>query len=156
MSVLWLLRHGQAANPVGVDDAERPLTPDGVEQAKEAGQELAEQAGELTVVLTSPRVRARDTARLACAAHGDFDEPVTIDELGESYTAQELLALISPWTGREGEESTDAAVVVVGHNPELSQVASALAGEPIGLSTGALVAIELPERRLLHHITPGD
>lgn len=154
MSVLWLLRHGEAARPAGVDDFERPLTPRGIEQAKEAGRTLAEQAGELAVVLTSPRVRARDTARLASAAHGDFDEPVIIDELGDDYTTPELLALISPWTGRDGEPPADAAVLVVSHNPALPQVAAELIGEAISMPTGTLVAIELSERRLLHHIEP--
>lgn len=154
MTVLWLLRHGEAARPSGVSDAERPLTARGAAQARESGRTLAEHAPRLEVVLSSPKVRALETARLACEAHGGDDEPVTIEELGGDYTMQELLALISPWSGRPGEAPRPGHLLVVGHNPELTNVASQLVGESLGMPTGALIAIDLQSRTLLHSLVP--
>ncbi|MFN7130624.1 MAG: phosphoglycerate mutase family protein, partial [Myxococcales bacterium] len=67
--VLWLLRHGQADHPPGLDDAARPLTRKGEEQARSAGIALREHAPTPAVVITSPRLRARRTVELAVAAH---------------------------------------------------------------------------------------
>ena len=62
--VIWLLRHGEAAD--GSPDAERPLTEKGEEQSRAAGAALAALGVELDACLASPKVRAADTARLAC------------------------------------------------------------------------------------------
>jgi phosphohistidine phosphatase len=67
---LWLLRHGEAEPHETRADAERRLTERGEGQARAAGRALG--ALELTfqLVLTSPKVRARDTAQLACEELG--------------------------------------------------------------------------------------
>ena len=148
--VLWLLRHGQADHPANVDDAARPLTERGEEQARSAGRMLAQLAPRIEVVLTSPRVRALRTAELAVAAHGSAPEPIVLDELGGDYGLPELLALIAPWTTGDGR--TD--VVVVGHNPTLAWLVHQLTRDDRGLSTGTLVAIDLVGRRLLQHVRP--
>jgi phosphohistidine phosphatase len=148
--VLWLLRHGQAEHPVGVDDAARPLTPRGEDEARSAGGALARLAPSIAVVLTSPRVRARRTAELAVAGHGAAPAPVVIDELGGDYALPELLALLAPWT--EGDGRVD--VVVVGHNPTLAWISHQLTRDDRGLSTGTLVGIDLVARRLLQHVRP--
>lgn len=149
--MLWLLRHGQAADPPGLPDAERPLTPRGEQQARSAGEALAARAPRVTAVLTSPRVRALRTAQLAVSAHRGAPEPVVLDELGGDYGLPDLLALVSPWT--EGNGRTD--VLVVGHNPTLAWLTHQLTRDHRGLSTGTLVGIDLVGRRLLHYLRPG-
>ena len=62
--MIWLLRHGEAAD--GTPDADRPLTERGEAQARAAGAALAAMGVSLDACLTSPKVRAADTARLAC------------------------------------------------------------------------------------------
>jgi phosphohistidine phosphatase len=148
--VLWLLRHGDAEHPPGIDDFARPLTARGEAQARAAGRSLAQLAPSIAVVLTSPRERARRTAELVVATHGAAPAAVVIDELGGDYSLPELLALLSPWT--EGDGRTDA--VVVGHNPTLAWVAHQLTRDDRGLSTGTLVGIDLVGRRLLQHVRP--
>lgn len=170
--VLWLLRHGKAADSLGAADAGRPLTERGEAQSQEAGRTLAGLGVELAAVLTSPRVRARRTAEFAVEAHGDAPAPITFEELGRDYGAGDLLALVSPWidlpAGGEavgsdaGEElgadgnDDDAVdgphVLVVGHNPTLTVVVHALTGDERGLSTGTLVGIDLTARRVVHHV----
>ena len=66
--MIWLLRHGDAAD--GSPDAERPLTEEGEGQARCAGAALAALGVELDACLASPKVRAADTARLACEPLG--------------------------------------------------------------------------------------
>lgn len=148
--VLWLLRHGQADHPPGLDDAARPLTSKGEAQARAAGRALAQLAPQVAVVLTSPRVRARETARLAVAEHGGAPEPIELGELGGDYSLPELLALLAPFT--EGQGRID--VLVVGHNPTLAWLVHQLTRDDRGLSTGTLVGIDLVGRRLLQHIRP--
>ncbi len=65
-----------------------------------------------------------------------------------------MLALISPWNTAEGPSAATAGILVVGHNPELTNIASELVGESIGMPTGALLGIDLPTRALLHNVVP--
>ncbi|MGH3993353.1 MAG: SixA phosphatase family protein, partial [Pseudonocardiaceae bacterium] len=66
--MIWLLRHGEAEE--GSPDFERKLTPKGEEQARAAGAALERLGEHLDRCVTSPRVRACDTARLACEPLG--------------------------------------------------------------------------------------
>jgi phosphohistidine phosphatase len=66
--MIWLLRHADAED--GSPDAERPLSAKGEQQARAVGAALAALGVELDACLASPRVRARDTARLVCASLG--------------------------------------------------------------------------------------
>ena len=61
--VLYLVRHGIAEEPtLQTNDAERPLTPDGRKRMKEAAQGFAAISTLPTLILSSPLVRARETA----------------------------------------------------------------------------------------------
>jgi phosphohistidine phosphatase SixA len=150
--VLWLLRHGKAADAITFrgGDAARPLTPRGERQSEASGAELARHAPTIDAILTSPRVRALQTATIAAAAHGSAPEPIVIDELGGDYGLSGLLALASPWLEADGSPN----VVIVGHNPTLSILVHELTGDERGLSTGALAGIDLRDRRLLQLFKP--
>ena len=65
--LLYLLRH-EDAEPSEGDDAARRLTPKGERQSGAAGRALAAMGAEIDACLISPKVRAADTARLACEA----------------------------------------------------------------------------------------
>src|SRR3954470_22826240 len=67
--VIWLLRHGDAEDEAP-DDASRELTKKGRRQANDAGRALAALAVEIDTCLSSPKVRAAETAHLACAELG--------------------------------------------------------------------------------------
>jgi phosphohistidine phosphatase len=146
--VLWILRHGKAEDPIGKVDSQRQLTAKGERQSAASGRTLAELQPEIGAVLTSPRLRALQTAVIAGQAHGSAPEPIVFDELGGDYGLRDLLAMIAPWTDA-GE-----SVVVVGHNPTLSILVADLTGAEVGLSTGALAAVDLGTRTLLHHVKP--
>ena len=63
---LWLLRHGEAVPHESKPDADRELTPRGERQSIAAGKGLAKLGLEFAACYTSPKVRALNTAKLAC------------------------------------------------------------------------------------------
>ena len=105
--MIWLLRHGDAED--GTPDAERPLTEKGREQARAVGAALKALGVELDACLTSPKVRAADTARIACDELGIEPQqvlehdPKWLRELGLEIPPERL------WS-REGAGLLDAAV----------------------------------------------
>jgi phosphohistidine phosphatase len=131
---IWLLRHGEAEPHEVRADFDRRLTPRGEEQSRNAGLALAALGVEPAVILTSPRVRARDTAKLAAEAlEGDVVEH---DALSERFDAGEALELISGFDG-------DADLVLVGHEPDFSQVVLDLTGGRVDLKKGGVACIRL-------------
>src|SRR3712207_455311 len=107
---LWLLRHGEAV-PHGsrAADAERELTARGERQATTAGAALSRLGLEFAACFTSPKVRARDTARLACAALGL--EPLEDGSLAGGFDRDAALELLAAC-------DADGRILVVGHNPD--------------------------------------
>ena len=66
--MLWLLRHAEAED--GLPDDERPLTERGAMQADAAGRALAILGVQIDVCLSSPKLRAVQTAERACEPLG--------------------------------------------------------------------------------------
>jgi phosphohistidine phosphatase len=139
--MIWLLRHGDAED--GSPDAERRLTPKGEKQARAAGAALGALGVKLDACLTSPRVRAADTARLACA--GQDAEPSADDRLsGGPFDPLELaLGLGDTPSGGTGE------VLLVGHEPDFSEAIARATGARVKLKKGGLAAIDDRELHLL-------
>src|SRR2546423_9234578 len=131
--MIWLLRHGEAAE--GSPDSERPLTPKGEEQSRFAGIALAGLGVTLEACLTSPKVRAYDTARLACEALGV--EPQNDPRLaGGPFDPEELAGDME-------------AVLLVGHDPDFSMAVHKATGAQVRMKKGGLVGIERGELRVL-------
>jgi phosphohistidine phosphatase len=133
-SQLWLLRHGEAVPHESKPDADRELTPRGERQSVSAGLGLARLGLEVDACYTSPKVRALETARLACDALNT--EPVVEDVLGDGFDRDDALELVM----RHGD---DARVLVVGHEPSFSQVVHDLTGARIEFKKGGVAAIRV-------------
>lgn len=131
---LWLLRHGDAEPGDGRDDAARHLTAKGERQAADAGAALAVLGVRFVAALTSPRERARETARLACGPLGV--EPIDHGALSKGFDSEAAL------TAMAGHED-GSAVLMVGHEPDLSQVVLDLTGGRVDLKKGGVAAIRL-------------
>lgn len=125
---LWLLRHGEAV-PHAADDDSRDLTPRGEDQARAAGRALATLELVFHAVYTSPKVRARRTAELACEALGV--EPVEHPPLREGFDARDARELLT------GEQR----VLVVGHNPDFAQVVHDLSGARVDFKKGGVAGV---------------
>lgn len=134
---LWLLRHGEAEPHGSRPDAERRLTARGEEQSRAAGAAFAALDVHPTLALTSPKVRARDTAALACASLGI--EPVVHDAV-VGLDAAEALALIEAVA--DGER-----VLLVGHEPDFSQVVHDLTGARVDMKKGGVAVVRLDGSR---------
>ncbi len=133
--MIYLLRHGDAEPDQGAGDAARQLTGMGERQAITAGLALARLDLKIDTCLASPRVRAFDTATLACRALGlevEVSEPI----------------------GRGDYDSLELAVgrgntLIVGHEPVLSMEVARLTGANVKMKKGGLAAIEGSQLRLL-------
>jgi phosphohistidine phosphatase len=131
---IWLLRHGEAVPHESKPDAERELTARGERQAVAAGAGLARLGVEFAACYTSPKVRARDTARLACEALNV--QPEEAEVLGDGFEAEDARALLL------GHDD-DARVLVVGHEPSFSQVVHELTGARVDFKKGGVAAVRL-------------
>ena len=126
--MIWLLRHGDAEAGEGKPDAERDLTEKGESQSVNAGRALKTLGVKLDVCLTSPKVRARRTAELAC------------DVLGAQVEEDDRLA------GGDFDPLEVAAgrgeVMLVGHEPDFSQAVALVTGSRVKMKKGGIAALD--------------
>lgn len=127
---LWLLRHGEAEPHGARPDPERELTERGREQSRRAGAALRALDIAFEAVYASPKVRAWDTAVLACESLGV--EPIEHGPLAAGPDRGEALALASG--GR---------VLLVGHDPYFSQLVHDMTGARVRLQKGAVCGIRV-------------
>jgi phosphohistidine phosphatase len=120
MHRVHLLRHAKSSYPEGVDDSERPLSRRGREAARRVGESLPAALDALDLVLCSTALRTRETAELVLAGFG-APPPILYEDglylAGRAVLMRRLRAL---------DESL-GAVLVIGHNPGLHELALALA-----------------------------
>ena len=135
---LCLLRHADAGDPMAWpgDDADRPLSAKGKRQARRLGSLLAGIGWRPDAILTSPKLRASQTARIV----GDAVD-VKPDEEGRLASAFELGDL----EGILAAHPDARRVVLVGHDPDFSSLASTLTGAAIELRKGAIARIDLSD-----------
>ncbi len=127
--MLWLLRHAEAAD--GLPDDERPLTERGTRQAEDAGYALERLGVKLDACLSSPKLRALQTAQLACAPLG---VEVTLERrlAGEPFDSEDLVAGLGD-------------VLLVGHDPSFTLTVHALTGAQARMRKGGLAAVDKGE-----------
>jgi phosphohistidine phosphatase len=125
---LFLVRHAKAAP--GEPDELRPLTETGRATARALGEHL--KAERPTAVLSSPLLRARETAEAIARAAGLV--PETDARLAPGAT----LAAV-----REAVEGRGDTIVVVGHQPDCSEIVFALTGREEPFKPGAFLEVEL-------------
>ncbi len=136
--MLWLLRHAEAAD--GFPDDERPLTERGVGQAEAAGHALERLGTNLDACLSSPKLRAMQTAQLACAVLGLGVTPERRLS-GEPFDVSELIAGLGD-------------VLLVGHDPSFSLTLHDLTGTQARMRKGGLAGIAKGE--LVTLLRPGE
>jgi phosphohistidine phosphatase len=127
---VYLCRHAQAAP--GEPDELRELTPEGVEQARALGIQLAELDEPPRLVLTSPLVRARQTAE--AIARAVRVEAQVEEALAPGATAAGLAEALA---GLQGPIAT------VGHQPDCSEIAYDVLGRDPGFPVAGMADVEL-------------
>jgi phosphohistidine phosphatase len=116
MQDLFLLRHGLAVPPgtPGIEDDDRPLTPDGERRIRQIGRGLKKLRLNPVRIATSPLPRALKTAEIVADCLGDGDLLDVVDDLRAGRDA----ASIRDWLTSRGE----SRLMIVGHNPALSDL----------------------------------
>jgi phosphohistidine phosphatase len=135
---IYFLRHGLAGarSEWKHDDAARPLTEEGIDKMKRIAATLAALDLGLGVILTSPLVRARQTAEIV--AQKLNLKLIEDARLAPGFNVEQLRAILLDHPGVD-------ALMVVGHEPDFSETISALiGGGRIVCKKGGLALVELP------------
>jgi phosphohistidine phosphatase SixA len=122
---LFVVRHAEAAP--GEPDELRPLTDAGRAAARSLGEQLAMQNP--TAVLSSPLLRARETADAIARAAGLTAE--ADERLAPGATADDVRAI-----AQDG-------LVIVGHQPDCSEIVLELTGREVSFAPGSMHEVEL-------------
>ncbi len=136
---LHLLRHADAGDPAmwEGDDAARPLSEKGVRQAERLGRHLARVEFETDAIISSPKVRALQTAEIVGRALG-VDVKVD-DRLAGPLDLRRVGALLRAAGGPRRP-------VLVGHDPDFSELLARLVGAPsLPMKKAAIARVELPD-----------
>lgn len=151
---LYLLRHAHAGDPEAWDgdDAARPLSEKGRRQSERLGAFMAERRFAPDALVTSPKLRALQTAEL-------FGAPLSLPVVEDRRLAGplDLDALASVVDAAGGRR-----VVLVGHDPDFSELAATLSGAAyLQLKKGALCRLDValplqPAGGILRWLLPPD
>jgi phosphohistidine phosphatase len=152
---LYFLRHGIAADAQSWkgDDASRPLTDEGCDKMAREAKTIAKLDLDLDAILTSPLMRAKQTAKIV-ADRLDLNERLFEDRrLAGNFDTTQLAAILRDRSDAEN-------LMLVGHEPDMSAIVGNLAGDAdIDLKKGGLACVELSDLgsmqgRLLWLATP--
>jgi phosphohistidine phosphatase len=138
MKTLLLLRHGKSDWSADYDrDIDRPLKGRGRKAAASMGRFLAQTEQAPDRIVTSPAVRAHDTARRAAKAGGYNDRPM---EVNDQLYFGGVQPLIDALHRQPGSAET---VMLVGHEPVWSAACSAfIGGGGVRFVTAAVARID--------------
>jgi phosphohistidine phosphatase len=133
---LYLLRHAHAGNAAewAGDDDLRPLSGRGRQQARDLGEFLGRLAFSPDLLVSSPRVRARQTAEIVSAEIG---VAVGIDDrLAGPLDLDDLSLILDDLGGQR--------VMLVGHDPDFSEIlATLVGGGRLAMRKGALARLDV-------------
>ncbi len=141
--IIYFLRHASAGerlkNPK--KDEKRGLDKEGIEQCGYVGRALAAMEVQVDAILSSPLKRSSQTAALVGNEMGHEGKLMLDAALRPEATFADFRKLLTKYSRLE-------AIVVVGHNPNLSEFVGRLIGTPdceatIELRKGALARVEL-------------
>lgn len=137
---LYLIRHGLAEErgDAWPDDSKRPLTEQGMSRLRKSARGLARAGVAFDVILTSPLVRARQTAEVIAGALDVRPPVVTVEPLAPGGLNQAVIAELEKHARR-------SRIALVGHEPGIGELAARLAGSrhPMQFKKGAMCRIDV-------------
>src|SRR5262245_6853560 len=138
---LYLIRHAVAEErgDAWPDDAKRPLSEDGASRMRKAARGIDRLGVTLDVVVSSPLVRAKQTAEIVAGAMNPRPPIVTAESLAPDGTFQEIIADL------EKQQSKRTRIAIVGHEPGIGEFAARLIGSrhSIEFKKGAVCRIDV-------------
>jgi len=139
---LYLIRHGLAEEhgDAWPDDTKRPLTGEGMSRLRKAVRGIARIGVSLDIVLTSPLVRARQTADIVATGLSPHPSIVSVDSLAPGGSFVAIVADLE-------KQGRKARIALVGHEPGLGELAARLIGSrhPIEFKKGAICRIDIDD-----------
>ncbi|MEZ4386347.1 MAG: histidine phosphatase family protein [Candidatus Krumholzibacteriia bacterium] len=142
---LYFLRHGRADRDqfAGPDDGLRPLVEAGRHRTRLVADLLLRLDSGIDAVVTSPLLRARQTAEIVAGRLGLTDTLIEDARLGPGFDLPTLAAVLAGLAG------DPRRILMVGHEPSLSTVIGEIAGGRVVLRKGALARVDLTVGRRL-------
>ncbi|MGE3842901.1 MAG: phosphohistidine phosphatase SixA [Vicinamibacterales bacterium] len=138
--LVYLVRHGlaDAKGSAYPDDSKRPLTQEGKDRLHEVGRGLVALGVTVESVLTSPFVRARQTAEILAASWPKAPGVTDLSALAVGGAIADVCAALATRGGSQH-------LALVGHMPGLGELASELLGmaQPVDFKKGAVLCLEL-------------
>lgn len=135
---LYFLRHGIAfeADAWHGSDFDRPLTAEGSKKLAREAKTIAQLELEVDCILSSPLVRAKQTANIVAAACKPAKSVIEDSRLGGGFGSAALVGIL--------RDHTDArAILLVGHEPGMSHTIADLTGAHLDFKKGMLACVEL-------------
>ena len=120
----YIMRHGIAVTRGSAgfsDDSKRPLTPEGKKKMQEIAEGLIRLGLDLDWIVTSPLVRAVETAEIVAESLGSHVPMDFSDHLKPGASPEALISFLAKHANRK-------RVLVVGHEPDLGEMAARLIG----------------------------
>lgn len=158
---LILIRHAKAESRDAnswPDDDTRPLTAEGRAEQRATTRTMKKMGIKFDFLVTSPLLRARETAEIVAKDYRWPEAPQVADELGHGYSPAAVVKLLAKFP-------PSAAVALVGHEPDFSNLTAALVTRDgdlsIAVKKSGVVGIEFDGQAdegkgtLLYHLKPG-
>lgn len=147
---LYLVRHGVAEDRGAKwpDDAKRPLSAEGMARMKKSARGLDRLEVKLDIILSSPFVRARQTAEILSGELSGHPAITNVDSLAPGASFAALVADLE-------KQARRTRIALVGHEPAIGELAARLLGSrhPIEFKKGAVVRIDINQ---IPPAGPGD
>ena len=115
------------------------LSPEGRRLVERLAERLTREGWSPLPAYVSPLVRARQTAEILAAAVPAGLPLIVLPELHPEGVPSALIAVLEPLL------EPDSHTLLIGHQPLMGDLVTALSGETRSLSAGALVRIQMPE-----------
>jgi len=134
----YFLRHGPAGDPSQWKgrDFDRPLTGDGRERMECEAKTIEELGLDLDRIVSSPLVRARQTAEIVADRLGLRDKLIEDERLAGGFNSERLSEILRAHAGAD-------ALMLVGHEPNMSATIGRLTGANLEFKKGALACVEI-------------
>jgi phosphohistidine phosphatase len=137
---IYLIRHGVAEErgDAWPDDAKRPLTDDGMSRMRKSVRGLARVGVSCDVVLTSPLVRARQTAEIVAAGLTPRPSLLAVESLAPDGSYAAVIADLE-------KQARKTRIALVGHEPNIGELAARLIGSrhAVEFKKGAVCRVDL-------------
>ncbi len=146
---LYFLRHGRAVDPESYEwmsDADRPLTKKGKKEVQKVARRMKKLGFSFDCILTSPYVRAFDTAKIVAKTYKLKESMMILEDLIPSAIPQNFLNYFSSLQ-KEDKLKKVRSCLLVGHEPSMSRLISFLLGKEdleIDLAKAGLCILEIP------------